>query len=69
MRRQYNRTPYMMRARFSGQCQETGKPINKGDIIAYYPATKTAYHESSKAADNVRALEFSRACNMADSNF
>ena len=48
---------------------EQGKPIKKGDEIAYYPATRKAFHESSKAADELRAMQFSRTFCMGDSNY
>jgi hypothetical protein len=47
----------------------TGLVIVIGQRIAYYPAMRKAYHENSKHADELRALEFSRAFNMADANY
>ena len=61
--------PYMTVARFASVCPETGKPIAKGDRIAYYPRERKAYHESSKAADHVRGLEFNTTFGMADANW
>lgn len=62
-------TPYFTTARFASKCPETGKEIRKGDRIAYFPATRMAYHDTSKAADQVRALEFASAYGMADANY
>jgi hypothetical protein len=64
-----NYDPYFTKARFDSVCPETGKQIKKGDEIAYYPKHKKAYHTNSKAADQLRGLEFSKANNMADANW
>jgi len=64
-----SRSPYFTTARFDSKCPETGLPIRKGDKIAYYPANRQAFHDSSKSADNVRGLEFSQAFNMGDSDY
>lgn len=69
MRRTRNLSPYFMTARFDSKCAETGKDIKKGDRIAYFPATRTAYAEGSKAAEQVRGMEFSAAYGMADANY
>lgn len=61
--------PYFLTARFNSTCPETGKPISKGDQCAYYPATRQAYHLDSKSANQLRALEFAAAYNMADANY
>lgn len=61
--------PYFTRARFSSLCAETGRKINKGDEIAYYPRDRTAYHTDSKQADELRAQQFAAAFNMADANY
>jgi len=37
--------------------------------IAWFPSSKQAYDESSKAADQVRGLEFAAAFNMPDANY
>jgi hypothetical protein len=67
--RRRNTDPYFTRARFNSTCPETGHAIKKDDEIAYYPADRKAYHHSSKSADNVRALQFSAACSLADANW
>jgi hypothetical protein len=59
----------MTTARFSSVCPETGRPIRRGDPIAYYPRTKKAFHECSEAAAQVRALAFSRSYQMPDANW
>jgi hypothetical protein len=64
-----NYDPHFMKARFDSICPETGKQIKKGDEIAYYPKHKKAYHASSKAAGQLRGLDFSKAWNMADANW
>ena len=61
--------PYLTRARFASTCPETGRPIRKGDEIAYFPRTRTAFHVESKSADQVRALSFAAAYGMADANW
>jgi hypothetical protein len=63
------KTPYFTTARFNSICPETGKAIGIGDRIAYFPATRKAYHDQSQSADRVRALEFSAAYGMADANY
>jgi hypothetical protein len=63
------REPYFTRARFNSTCPETGLVIAIGQRIAYFPAVRKAYHENSTHADQLRALEFSRAFNMADANY
>lgn len=68
-RNRYN-APFMTIARHAGWvCAETGAKIKKGDPIAYFPNGQKAYSENSKAAEDVRALEFSRAFNMGDSDY
>lgn len=69
MRRNRNASPYFTTARFDSKCPETGKEIKKGDRIAYFPATRAAYAEDSKAAEQVRGMEFSTAYGMADANY
>lgn len=64
-----NRSPHFMTARFDSTCAETGKPIKKGERIAYYPATRKAFKEDTKAADEVRGMEFAQAHGMADANY
>lgn len=61
--------PYFTTARFNSTCPETGRIISKGDRIAYYPRERKAYHESSKAAEQIRALEFAAGAGMADANW
>ena len=61
--------PYFTTARFDSVCPETGKPIRKGQEIAYYPRERKAYCAESKAAESVRALQFSACFNMADANW
>lgn len=68
-RRTANTRPYFTRALFASTCPETGKAIKKGDEIAYYPATKKAYHIDSQSADSLRGLEFAQANAMADANY
>ena len=68
MRRQRGQSPYFTTARFPSKCPETGADIKKGDCIAYFPATRTAYAESSKAADQVRGMDFAAAYGMQNAN-
>ena len=67
--RQRNTTPYFTTARFDSVCPETGKRIAKGERIAYFPANRRAYAESSKAAEQLRGLEFASAYAMPDANY
>ena len=69
MRRTAIQPPRFMTARFDSTCPETGKAIKKGDRIAYFPASKQAFHESSKSGEQVRAMEFSATHGMADANY
>lgn len=68
-KRSRNRDPYTCYARFNGTCAETGNVIRKGDKIVYEPATGNVYVNNSKRADEVRAMEFAAANNMADANW
>lgn len=61
--------PHFTTARFNSVCPETGKPIRKGEQIAYFPRERKAFHESSKAAEQVRGLQFASAYGMADANW
>ena len=61
--------PYFTTARFASTCPETGKPIRKGDQIAYFPWDRLAFHAESKAAEQIRALQFSASWGMADANW
>lgn len=69
MRRARSVTPFFCQARFPGKCPETGKDIKRGDRIAYFPAERRAYHETSKAAEQVRGLQFASSWAMADANY
>lgn len=62
-------TPYLTTARFDSICPETGKAIKKGEQIAYFPQLKRAYHQSSKAAEELRAIRFANSWGMADANW
>lgn len=61
--------PYFTTARFPGSCAETGKAIKKGDPVAYCPATRKVYSNTSKTADALRAVRFAQAHCMADANY
>jgi len=69
MRRNANQTPRFMTARFDSVCPETGKAIAKGTEGVYFPAVRKMYHAESKAAEEVRAQEFSQCWGMADANY
>ncbi len=64
-----NRDPYFMTAKFAGTCPQTGKKINRGDRIAWWPSVGCAYHEDSPAGDEIRALEFASGAGMLDANW
>lgn len=61
--------PYFTRARFPSFCAETGRKIEKGDEIAYYPRDRKAYHADSEQAAELRGLQFNAAFNMPDANW
>lgn len=65
----YYTTPKIMIAKFDSTCPETGKPIKRGDTIAYFPDVKKAYHESSKNAEIARGIAFSEQWEMGDRNY
>ena len=46
----YSMDPRVIKARFDGVCEETGKTIKKGDDCVYYPYNKAIYHMDSKTA-------------------
>jgi hypothetical protein len=58
--------PYIMKARFSSTCPETGNDILKGEDMAYYPKARKAYHADSRAFEEVRALQFAVSNHMPD---
>ena len=60
---------YFTRARFPSLCAETGRKIEKGDEIAYYPRDRKVYHAESKQAAELRGLQFNAAFNMPDANW
>ncbi len=60
---------YFTVARFPSNCPETGRPIKKGDRIAYFPGQRKAYHEDSKTAQELRGQQFARSWGMADANW
>lgn len=61
--------PYILRTRYPATCAETGAVLPKGTEAVYYPATRALYSLQSKAAENYRALQFSRAYGMMDANW
>jgi hypothetical protein len=61
--------PYFTRARYPSLCAESGRKINKGDEIAYYPRTKQVFHIDSKQSEELRAFTFAAAFNMSDANY
>lgn len=62
------RDPMFMKAKYDTICPETGKKIKKGEECAYYPNSKKAYHMSSKSANDVRGLNFSKMMGMDEDN-
>jgi hypothetical protein len=61
--------PRFIQARFGGRCPETGREFRKGDTVAWFPRERKAFHESSKAAEQVRGLQFSKSWGMADADW
>ncbi len=67
-RHRYN-PPRFIIARFASTCPQTGKRIERGDECAYYPGPRVAYHVDSKAASEIRAMDFAATWGMADANY
>jgi len=63
------RDPFFLIAKFSSVCPETGKTIRAGERIAYFPATRRAYHTDSNAANELHGQLFAKSWNMADANW
>jgi len=57
MRNYRNSEPFIMNAKFNSKCNETEKPIKKGDSFLYYPIGKSAYHLDSKQAQDWREMK------------
>jgi hypothetical protein len=68
-KRYYNSVPYFTTAKFDSVCAETGKPIKKGESIAYYPADKKAYCETSQTAKDLRGQMFADNCGLGDAGY
>lgn len=66
-KRDYPRDPYFTTARFDSVCPQTGKPLKKGDTIAYFPRERKAYHKDSEAADTIHRLH--AAVGLLDENY
>ncbi|MDK2126758.1 hypothetical protein [Parachitinimonas caeni] len=62
-------SPCFMKAKFASVCPETGKAIQPGDEIAYYPSTQQAFHVDSKSAGQLRDLAFATAYGMTDAKY
>ncbi len=67
-RHRYN-PPRFIIARYDSTCPQTGKKIARGDECAWYPSARVAYHVTSKAADELRAMDFAATWGMADANY
>lgn len=61
--------PEFITARYPGTCPETGKTWKKGDTIAWFPDTRKAYHQESKAAEQIRGRQFAQCYGMADADY
>lgn len=61
--------PRFIIARYDSVCPQTGKKIARGEECAWYPSARVAYHVSSKAASELRAMDFASTWNMADANY
>ena len=61
--------PCFILAKFASKCPETGLIIKAGERCAYFPRDRKAYHDTSKSAEQLRALDFAQAYNMADANW
>ena len=60
--------PRFITATREGVCAETGKPIAIGDTIAWFPASRRAFHNDSKSASDLRSQQFADAWHLADAN-
>ena len=67
-RHRYN-PPRFIIARHDSVCPQTGKKIARGEECAWYPSARVAYHVSSKAADELRGMNFAATWGMADANY
>lgn len=63
------RAPYWTTAKFDSVCPETSKAIKKGDMIAYFPACKKAFHAESPSAGRLRVSNFNQAWAMPDADY
>lgn len=61
--------PRFIKAKRPGTCPETGKAIQVGDEIAWFPATQKSFHADSRAASDLRGQQFAQAYHMADANY
>ena len=61
--------PRFITARFDSVCQETRLQIKKGQEAVYYPLSRKCYHAESKAADEVRGLQFAETFCMPDAAY
>jgi hypothetical protein len=64
-----NHDPYFTKARFDSVRPEPGKQIKKGDETACHSRTKEDFHSSSKQAEELRGMQFSRSLGMDDANW
>jgi len=48
--------PFLAHAPRRGRCAETGRPIRKGETVAYFPSEKLMYCQRSQVFKDVRAL-------------
>jgi len=63
------RKPGFIIAKFNSTCKQTGKPLLKGERIAYDPNTREAFHVDSKRAEEIRLNDFNATFNMPDANW
>jgi len=65
----YRDDPRELKAKFDSTCPETGLPIKKGDTCVYFPRTRKAYHDKSRAAADWRSQAVSDSFGLADSGW
>lgn len=54
--RRCDQPPRFMRALFTSTCPETGRALERGDVIVYFPDQRKAYHRESQHATQARAM-------------
>lgn len=54
------KSPRICRSKFDCKCEETGKEIKKGELILYYPSSKSVYCLQSDEYKSYLSIEADR---------